>query len=292
MNDRDFDQLLDAWMDLGPTVAPARVAEAVRLEARSTRQTASLRGWPPRRFPEMNTTVRLALAAAAVVAAAVLGYAYLAGPSVGDTTIPQPSSQPGASIRADLPLLTEQDGSLDPGTYAVTEIEPMRLAITVPRGWSRNVAPDTVWTEDSTVTIWFGRVDELNTDPCAASTEMTALSGPTVDDFADALAALPSLDAQVSSISVSGYPGAAVELSVADPVDGWCEGAGSLWEIEDVGGGTVDMGLPGPFGTMRVTIVDVNDDRIVIAATVRGAATMADTAGLREVLDSLEIGAP
>ncbi len=75
-------------------------------------------------------------------------------------------------------------------------------------------------------------------------------------------------------------------------IDGWCEGAGSLWEIEDVGGGTADMGLTGPCGTMRVLIVGVNDDRIVIAATVRGAATMADTAGLREVLESLEIEVP
>ena len=42
MNDRNFDQLLDAWMDLGPTAAPDRVADAARLEARTTRQTAIL----------------------------------------------------------------------------------------------------------------------------------------------------------------------------------------------------------------------------------------------------------
>ena len=67
MNDRNLDQLLDAWMDLGPNAAPARVAEAARLEARTTRQSAIPVEWRPLRFPEMNNTAKLALGAAAVV---------------------------------------------------------------------------------------------------------------------------------------------------------------------------------------------------------------------------------
>ena len=56
MNDRNFDQLLNAWMDLGPTTAPDRVADAARLEAAATRQLpAALSRWAPRRFPVMNT---------------------------------------------------------------------------------------------------------------------------------------------------------------------------------------------------------------------------------------------
>ncbi len=59
MNKRSFDQLLDAWMDLGPTSAPERVAEAARLEVRTTRQRpAFLSRWATRRFPEMNNTMR------------------------------------------------------------------------------------------------------------------------------------------------------------------------------------------------------------------------------------------
>ena len=48
MNDSSLDQLLDAWVELGPNVAPARVADAARLEIRSTRQTAIPKWWPPR----------------------------------------------------------------------------------------------------------------------------------------------------------------------------------------------------------------------------------------------------
>ena len=59
MNDRNFDQLLNAWMDLGPTTAPDRVADAARLEAATTRQRpAILSRWAPRRFPTMNTPPR------------------------------------------------------------------------------------------------------------------------------------------------------------------------------------------------------------------------------------------
>ena len=73
MNDRNLEQLLDAWMDLGPTTAPARLADAARLEARSTRQTAIPLWWPPRRFLEMNNFVRVGLVAAAVGAAPRVG---------------------------------------------------------------------------------------------------------------------------------------------------------------------------------------------------------------------------
>ena len=104
MNDRNLDQLLNAWMDLGPTTAPDRVADAARLEARSTRQTAIRQWWPPRRFPQMNNMAELGLAAAAVVVAALLGYSlsrrpeHRAGP--GQATRrrrPQPTPSPSAA---------------------------------------------------------------------------------------------------------------------------------------------------------------------------------------------------
>jgi hypothetical protein len=78
MNDRNLDQILDAWMDLGPTVAPDRVADAARLEARSTRQRRAW--WPARRFLAMNSPTRIGLAAAGVVAAVVV-VVVLATPS-------------------------------------------------------------------------------------------------------------------------------------------------------------------------------------------------------------------
>ena len=87
MNDRNLDQLLNAWMDLGPTTAPDRVADAARFEVSTTRQLpAILSRWAPRRFPVMNTYAKVALASAAVAVAALLGYNYLVAPNVGGPT--------------------------------------------------------------------------------------------------------------------------------------------------------------------------------------------------------------
>lgn len=293
MTDRALDQLLDAWMNLGPTVAPARVAEAARLEARSARQTAIRRWWPPRRFPEMNNTAKLALGAAAVAIAALISYSYLVRPNIGGPVHPsQPASthEPGASIAADLPVLSDQSGSLEPGRYVVTEVEPLRIAITVPDGWTRNIAPATVWTENSTVHIWFGRVNNLYADPCddPAGEPMVPPLGPTAKDLADALASYDGIDAAVSNVTVSGFAGYHVELSVAEPAGDWCGGASRLWDIEE----GEQLGLPGRFGTLGVWTFDVNGDRLVIAGDVRAAAGSADAAGLDTIADSLEIEAP
>ena len=290
---RNLDQLLDAWMDLGPNVAPARVAEAARLEARSTRQTAIARWWLPRRFPDMNNAAKLALGAAAVMVAALIGFNYLVRPNIGGPVHPsQPASTHGpvASIAADLPVLSDQSGPLEPGRYVMTEVEPLRIAITVPDGWTRNIAPATVWTENSTVHIWFGRVNNLYADPCddPAGEPMVPPLGPTAKDLADALASYDGIDATVSNVTVSGFAGYHVELSVAEPAGDWCGGASRLWDIEQ----GEQLGLPGRFGTLRVWTFDVNGDRLVLAGDVRAAAGTADVAGLHTIIDSLEIQAP
>ena len=293
MNESSFDQLLDAWMDLGPTSAPDRVADAARLEARTTRQRpAFLSRWATRRFPEMNNTVRFVLAAAVLAVAALVGYSYVIAPNVGapaDPSQPAPSNHAGASIEADLPILSDQEGPLEPGTYVVNEVEPLRLAITVPDGWTRNIAPATVWTQNSTVHLWFGRVDNLYADACdAAGDPMDPPLGPTVQDLAEALSSYEGVDAAVSDVTASGFPGRHIELTLADPAGDPCGGASRLWDIES----GEALGLSGKFSTLGVWTFDVNGDRLVIAGEARSAALPKDVADLESIMDSLAIQAP
>lgn len=241
----------------------------------------------------MNNFVRVGLVAAAVIAAALLGYGYLAGQNIGG---PGPSNEatssdhPRASIGADLPVLSDQSGALEPGTYVVDEVEPLRLAITVPDGWTRNVAPATLWTEDSRVHIWFGRVDNLYADPCdtAGGDPVDPPLGPTAEDLADALASRSGVDATVNDVKASGFAGWHIELSLADPTGDECGGASRLWRVEE----GEDLGLSGMFGTLGVWTFDVNGDRLVIAGEVRAAAAPAELAGLETIVDSLQIQAP
>lgn len=97
MNDRSLDQLLDAWMDLGPTSAPDRVADAARLEVRTTRQRpAFLSRWATRRFLEMNYMAKVGLAAVTVVVAALIGLRLLGGTSIGGPGLGDPTPMPTA----------------------------------------------------------------------------------------------------------------------------------------------------------------------------------------------------
>jgi hypothetical protein len=273
----------------GSTPLPDDVRDAIRAELPSIHQRPAW--WPARRLPTMNNSMKLALATAAVAVAAFVGYSYLVAPNVGgpDITRPTPTPQPGASLEAGLPVLDEQEGPLEPGTYVVTDVEPLRIGITVPAGWTKNVLDAAVWTESSTVHIWFGRVDNIYADPCAASEGLLDPPvGPTADDLADAVAALPGVNAVATEVSFSGYPGTYLELTPADPIDGWCGGDAALWDLPD---GEV-MGGPDSFGQVRLWIVDVSGDRLVMIGQVRAAASSTETGGLQEIVESIQIQAP
>ena len=91
---RDPDSLLAAYLADGIDVLPDRVADAVLDEAHRTRQRVVL---GPRRTPFMNSTFKVALAAAAVIVVAV-GFALLprSNPSIGSAPSASPSGTPAS----------------------------------------------------------------------------------------------------------------------------------------------------------------------------------------------------
>ena len=87
---RDIERLLDQWFSDGPDQAPDRVVDIVtdRIERQSQRPAWRLQRRP---FP-VNAYVKLAVAAAAVMIVAVVGYNLLPGRSteVGGRGLAQP----------------------------------------------------------------------------------------------------------------------------------------------------------------------------------------------------------
>ena len=138
---RNPDSLLAAYMADGIDVLPDRVVDAVLDEAHRTRQRVV---FGPRRTPVMNSTFKVILAAAAVIAVVVAGISLLprndaavggpssaspsAGPSTGPSAVPSPASSefPGVS------------DAVAPGTYmwAAGGTTPADITFTVPAGWS------------------------------------------------------------------------------------------------------------------------------------------------------------
>ena len=274
MNDRNLEQLLDAWLDEGPTAAPHRVAEAARLEVRSTRQSMPTPEWLPRRIPIMNTTMRFALAAAAVAVAAFLGYSYLVAPNVGDQPAPTPLASPSATAA---PLLT---GPLEPGRYAITDVIPSTIVITVPDGWQKNVAPAAVWTGGSDAHLGFATVTNVYVDPCAPAPVLSDPAiGPTVDDLVAALEGLPGFEVTTpTDVTVGGYDGKVLELTA--PAD--CDPS-RLWRAQPS-----DEDIPvEPHAT--IWILDANGERLVIGAHDRPTALASDVDEMREMVETLEI---
>ena len=86
---RNLDDLLDIWLDKGPTAAPQRVAEAARLQVRSTQQATAMPGALRWRIPIRNTTAAVIATAAAVLVAATVGYSSLVAPLGGPSVLPE-----------------------------------------------------------------------------------------------------------------------------------------------------------------------------------------------------------
>jgi hypothetical protein len=296
MNDRTLDQLLSAWMDLGPTSAPDRVADAARLEARTMRQTAIPPWWPPRRFLELNNALRVGLVAAAVVAAALIGYTYFIAPTVGTdppAPIPTPTatSSPASSPTAEaVPALVPGTGRLSPGPYLITDIGPLEITIRVPNGWESNVVPAMVWsTENEKATVAYMTTTDLFADPCDPEQGLAGV-GPTAADLVAALATVPGLavDSQ-SDVTIAGYPGTRLDFIATDPP---CEeGVEALLLRSEPG--SVDRPHPGGDTVLSsIVVLDVEGTRLVISARVPTEANAGRSAEVEQIIGSTIVEVP
>ena len=280
MNELNVDQLLDAWMDLGPGTAPARVADAARLEARSTRQTAIPPWWPPRRFLEMNNMMRLGLVAAAFAAAALLGYSYFVAPNVGGPGIENASPTPS-------PKALPASGELAPGSYLMDDPGWTRwpLTLSVPEGWSTGEG----WiTKGEDVFLVTYLVTHVYVDACHPGQNW--VSTPTSDEIASALANQAGHEtAGPTADSIGGFPAQRIDIRVpADfDVQASCDGNPRLRLWPDPGpndGGGVSI----PAGqVMSIFVVDVGEQPMVVATGYRSNTPDSVVAELDEIRSSL-----
>jgi hypothetical protein len=128
--DRDVERIVRSWMDEGVTVLPDRVLDLVLDQIPATPQRRSW--WPSRRFPVMTNAVRIAVAAVAAVAIAILGISLLpksgvGGPSATATPLPAASSAPlavgsFASHGGNIQLDATGDGSNVTGSMTYTDV--------------------------------------------------------------------------------------------------------------------------------------------------------------------------
>jgi hypothetical protein len=282
----EFIGQLEGYLDdyEGSTPLPEPVRDAIRAELPSTRQRPAW--WPTRRFPEMNNMAKLGVAAAALVAAALLGYTYLVAPNVGGPSVADPSPSPTLDPTPPPP---PPEGNLDPGTYTLT-LSSGTATVTVPAGWEGLEDWGVVNGEGQSfraVGFWPAgdfAVYDMYSDPCAWLTNVVEPPiGPTVDDLATALAAQAMRgDALPTDTTVDGYQGKYLELSVPTDIDfADCDlGEFRSWE------GRFHQG-PGQID--RLYILDVEGQREVIILHHMPGTSDADLAEQQAVFESIDI---
>ena len=248
----------------------------------------------------MNNTAKLAVAAAVVVVAALLGYNYFATPNVGDDGLDNatPSPTAGEAAAVDLP----QTGSLVPGTYRIsdTDVTPVAYRLAVPTGWSTDEGFVTkggsgnVNGRDVFVTAW--EISHVFADVCPLGRDEDALvETPTAEAIVAALADQVGHETTgPTSTTLGGHSAQLLEFSI--PVDGSgspCDGG--IHRLWPGAGPNMDSGQPMVDGQrMAIYVLDFDGTPVVIVAASSADATPEDLDELQGVVDSLRFdeGAP
>jgi hypothetical protein len=237
----------------------------------------------------MNTTMRIALAAAAVVAV-FLGFRFLLPPgaSIGgpaETPVPTPTPEASALNRwAATPL--------EPGTYyiadrAITQAE--RLTFTVPAGWATDesfISKDKGGPGEVVFVTWV--VSHIFPDVCDRSEPLVDV-GTSVDELTNALLEQRGRVASApTDTTLGGFPAKRVELTVPADLDiGTCGGSLRAWPDPgpNLGGGlTTRVGQ-----TDVVYVVDVRGNRLAVVARHMPDSSQQDLAELQAIVDSIQI---
>jgi hypothetical protein len=311
--DRDTTRIVRSWLEEGATALPDRVLDAVLDQVPATSQRRAW--WPARRFGAMNNFAKLAVAAAAVVVVAIVGFNLLprsggvggtgptptSNPTETSMPTPTPSSAPTASpgfIEGPLPAgtytvapfaLAEPLGVcfVPPQTGCVDSVndDAIRFTFTVPDGWA-GAPGDSIWLTNGGnaspggAGLIFARGAWLLTDPCQNGKNPDIKVGPTVANFVDALAKHPLLDTTTPvDVTLAGYSGKYLDLLVPADIS-QCD-VYRPWEP--------GLYSQGPGHRWHLWVLDVAGIRVVVQSMDYAGTSAQRRTELQAIVDSIQI---
>jgi hypothetical protein len=314
-DDRSLERAARSWLENGPTEAPDRAVEAALLRIQTTPQERDLR--IPWRFPTMSTPARVATAA--VIGVLVIGGALFIlgrpgqsgvggpGPSATLTASPSPTASPTPIVSpgpiGQGPLEAGQHMAKpfappngngvclyvpQPGCSDTARDDTIRVTFTVPDGWASNDSgaainkPATGWAAPQGMGLLFDRGGDLLSDPCIKVDTVPEIPvGPSVDDFANALADHPLIDATTpTSVSLGGYSGKYMDLQLPSDITD-CTLEYYAW--------VPSMPAQGPSHRRHLWILDVEGIRVVVHTADFAGTSVEDLAELQAIVDSIQI---
>lgn len=272
-----FIDLLEGYLDdfEGPTPLPDVTRDAVRAQLPSTHQRPAW--WPGWRFPEMNNSVRIAIAGVAVMVVALLGVQLFApGAGVGEPTTATPDPTPAASTET--------------ATVVIGEgfLSHARVTTSVPDGWDLDA---NFANKDGRIGFSAWTTPGVYDDPCSwADEDMDFSATPTAEEILAALIAQPGRDPSTpTETTLGGWPAMRVELRVPDTLDiSTCDqGRYKAWtDLSDPPGGNWNH-ESGQFDVIHV--VDVDGGPVVIDNWYHESTSGPDLGELEGVLEAMVI---
>jgi hypothetical protein len=294
--DRDVTRIVRSWLDEGVTQLPDRVLDAVLDQVPTTSQRRAW--WPARRFPIMNNTVRIAVAAAAVVVVALIGIQLFGGPNVGGLG-PSPSQSESPTLAptpSPVPTVAAfpPTGELAIGRHSMT-LAGVRLSIEIPTaGWVSNGefgidkgnfqsgTPDAAG-----FILWpTSAADNVYADPCS-STKLSPPAGPSAAELAAAVASVPGIDlvSGPSEVSVGGYPAQHLVITVPEDI-GCAPNDFYLWY--DDSSGSLGRYATALGSTIYVWIIDVDGALVWIDGETYVASSPEAEQEVQQIVDSIQ----
>jgi len=276
--DRDPTRIVRSWLRADEHESANRVLETVLSRLDTTPQRRPL--WPSRRFSQMNTFTRIALAAAAVIVIVVAGYSLLPRTAgVGGPPTPRPT----------YPALNGQ-ATLN-GRYTIGSGLKSRVTVQVPAGWSASADWVVIGPNGNALpggmAVRFYSITNAFKDPRSISAGVfNPPIGPTAADLAAAIVADPAWAAtQAVDVTIDGR--LAKHLQFAVPAS---SGLGADGQFDMFG----TAGNPDVYGfalgqTFDLYIVDVGTERVVIDAFHYAGTSATDLAAQQAVIASIQL---
>jgi hypothetical protein len=290
--DRDTTRIVRSWLRSEENDSADRVLGTVldRLDTTPQRRTT---WWPVRRLPEMNNTAKLALAAAAVVVAALLGIQFLVpGANIGGPDLPD-ASDSGVLVPSTAPRALPPSGELEPGTYLVSRPDwtPVPFSITVPAGWTTDIngfiRKHEGEQQELMLTPWM--VTHVYTDACQWDGSLIEVGG-TTEEMAAALAEQGArVVAGPVDVTLGGYPAKRIELSVPTDIDVASCDHGEMRSWPSSATDETEGWVPRPGQTDVIYLIDVDGARVLIGTTRGPEAFDEDVAQLDAIITSIRI---
>ena len=301
--DRDTTRVVRSWLEDGATLLPDRVLDAV-LDQLPTTPQRRLFG-RSRRSLHMNNPLRYAIAAAAVLAVALVGYQLLpsnTGSGSGARSTPIPSAQASPSMSASqqptqrpgtqsVRPFSEPDGlgrcpsdDVDPACVEDPRDDSITFAFDAPASWDLfEIGP---WIDDNSppdgAAVFFYRGNWLFSDPCHPGDQPSPdiSVGPTVDDFVAALVDHPALDVSAPvDVTLAGYSGKYLDLIVPDDIS----------ECDTYQPIDAHIHAQGPSHRWHMWVLDVDGVRVVVETNDYPDTDAQRLSEIQAIVDSLEI---